>query len=49
MVGTGRIDQANAQLVGELYLELRRFAAAVAPWDMNPENKTIHLVPIPRL
>ncbi|MCP4306290.1 MAG: hypothetical protein GY926_10765 [bacterium] len=34
----GRIGQADAQLVDELYPELRRFAGVVAPWDMDPDD-----------
>jgi len=34
----GQVDQADAQIVGELYPALRRFAAVVAPWDMDPDD-----------
>lgn len=37
MVG-GHIGEADTQLVNELYPELRRFAGAVAPWDMDPDD-----------
>lgn len=32
------IDQVDAQLVDELYDGLRRFAAVVAPWDLDPDD-----------
>lgn len=34
----GRIDEADAELVGELYAELRRFAAVVVPYDFDPDD-----------
>ena len=33
-----RIDQADAEVVRGLYAELRRFAAVVAPWDLDPDD-----------
>ncbi|MCP4967529.1 MAG: sigma-70 family RNA polymerase sigma factor, partial [bacterium] len=38
MVVVGRIGRADAQLVNELYPDLRRFAGVVAPWDMDPDD-----------
>jgi len=33
-----QVDKADAQIVEELYPVLRRFAAVVAPWDIDPDD-----------
>ena len=33
-----QVDQVDAELVRGLYPELRRFAAVVAPWDVDPDD-----------
>jgi DNA-directed RNA polymerase specialized sigma24 family protein len=40
---TKRIDGADAEVVSALYVELRRFAAVVAPWDIDPDD-VLHTV-----
>ncbi len=38
-VGTvERIDELDAQIVGDLHVGLRRFTAVAAPWDLDPDD-----------
>lgn len=34
----GRVDHDDAELIATMYADLRRFAAVVAPWDMDPDD-----------
>jgi DNA-directed RNA polymerase specialized sigma24 family protein len=38
-----RVNGEDADLVAALYADLRRFAAVVAPWDMDPDD-VLHAV-----